>query len=803
MATPDQTLNKVEELLAVGRGEEPEQLLTELVRQMGESALSAWRADLLKLIDGFQPKRKKRLLKLLDQKTTNKPILVREPVQSAYATDAPTDIVPGEDAFRSDLATLSEKHIFQWSTHYHRLLPSHFNHYLAHLRSESTAERYAESLRQLLRDHARDIFSKGYGYQVEQAGQSQSAAMQKSIGGLSRFLKLPLEYYLDRSLDAVDRASASAVRAFFSASMLGIVEGYNSVSFDASDGTNVLPQHFDRIAHNLAFLTPETATKVVGLVARDAVAGQCRRVLIPLLESLDELIRQEHEDYFPLPLFGLYKGPQGRFEIGVRPPSSVMSRHLIAAHAYMSSEYATPHVLEQARATDVALVVAPLRPDSAAHASSDSRLSDMVVRVGEDRQEVVDTAVHAWKRAIYELRSKRSPVVQYNIAREFPLQEPARQKFHHVQRDSVRNLLRTYERQNGVKLWCSVRRSGKTTACFDLDFKSADSAIVPQTCGTEPIPGGRLFYDRVSETLRAQDAIGNGFVEAIVRECAPVSVENGQRIVFIVDEYETLFGHLRAATDQSQLLRYTVVQPLLNQLVEFARDNLLVFLGQQPGAHFILMDQNQLAPYVKQDSFPLFEHIVGKRTRAGEFGRLVSKILADRCKWSPGFLDALHRETAGHPFLTANVLCVFVDWLIERQQRLRGLRLRKQHFRRFRERKLQLDEMAHCSDYNFFQEATSQALGEAGYRTNPWLYTVYWVLREMSKPDGDAPEFAIPLADFAGVWKRIPAHGPLPEPNEILRTASQANFLETADGQVNVKIRTLGRLAASVRPAQT
>lgn len=540
------------------------------------------------------------------------------------------------------------------------------------------------------------------------------------------------------------------------------------------------------------------AAKVVNLIADDDVADRLRRALLPLLESLDTLIHKDHEDYYPLPIFGRYLDSQGRFEIDVRAPRSVTSPYAIEAHAYLGYEHAAPFVLEDALASGFALVVALLSPDVAAHVSSNQRLADIVVKTSGPQEDVIQASVHAWDRAIYSLRSKLAPTTPYNIAREFPLREPAKIKFFHVQRTSVRDLLRTFDRKNGVRLWCSVRRSGKTTACFDFDFTAGDSAIVPQTCGTEPTPNGRLFYDRVCDAVMLQAPIGNDFVDDIVRECAPVPVENGQRIVFVVDEYETFFGHLQGAADQNRLLRYTIVQPLLNQLVEFARDNLLVFLGQQPDAHFILMDQNQLAPYVEQDPFPLFEHIEG--TGASEFGRLVGKILSDRIKASPGFLDALYRETAGHPFLTANVLCVFVDWLIERQWTLRGLRLRERHFQSFHEQKHGFAQLSLYNDYSFFREAARQAMSEQGYRSNRWLYTVYWVLREIAI--SNRSELAVSRSDFAEVLDRIPTPGDLPDANEILRTASQANFLRVSDDQVSVKIGTLGRLAASVRPAQ-
>lgn len=46
----------------------------------------------------------------------------------------------------------------------------------------------------------------------------------------------------------------------------------------------------------------------------------------------------------------------------------------------------------------------------------------------------------------------------------------------------------------------------------------------------------------------------------------------------------------------------------------------------------------------------------------------------------------------------------------------------------------------------------------------------------------------------------VPAGERLPEPAEILGSASQANFLDVNDHAVSAKIRTLGRIASAVRP---
>lgn len=800
MATPEQTLRKVEELLAKGHAEEPQRLLTELIRAMGQTALSSWRADLLKTIDRFQPKRRTQLLGLLDHQTHAASSLVREPANVGFEARSPSAAVadlPGEDAFREALAELSEHHIFQWSSHYAACLTRHFDQFLPHLKQQPRAGDYTDAVRRLLQDHASDIFSKGYGYQLERVG--QSTAMQKSVGGLARFLELPLEYYSARSSDAVHRDSVRALRSLFSSSFRGIVQGYASVEFDNGTGAMVLPQHFKRFAHYLAFLEPAVTDDVADLIAEDDVAHRLRRTLVPLLESLEELIQKDHEDYYPISIFGRYLDSRGRFEIGVRAPQSVTSRHAIEAHAYLGYEHVTVHALTEALASRVALVVAPLPPDVAAHVKTVPRLADMVVRAGEGQTDVVQESVHAWERAIYALRSRLAQAIPYNIAREFPLREPAKAKFYHVQRTSVRDLLRTFDRKNGVRLWCSVRRSGKTTACFDLDFTDGVSVIVPQTCGrTEPTPRGRLFYDRICEAGESKTSIANDFVDDIVRQCAPVPVEDDQRIVFVIDEYETLFGYLETIATGNRLLRYTIVQPLLNQLVDFAQDNLLVFLGQQPDAHFIFMDQNQLAPYVEQEKFPLFEHIPG--TGVGEFGLLVNKILSDRIDVSPGFLDALYRETAGHPFLTANLLCVLVDWLIAKQRSLRGLRLRKRHFQAFHEEKLGLRQLTLYEDLSFFREAARQAMSENGYRSNRWLYATYWSLRQITTTG--CSNLTVSHSDFLELMNRIPAPGDLPDANDILRKASQANFLRVSDDQVRVKIGMLGRIAASVQPAQ-
>ena len=356
-------------------------------------------------------------------------------------------------------------------------------------------------------------------------------------------------------------------------------------------------------------------------------------------------------------------------------------------------------------------------------------LVDIVVPADEGRSRVAESAFRVWRGAVDRLRSRlqRNSPITYNFAREFPLQVPDKAPFFHVARTSVRDLLRTFERRNGVRLWCSVRRSGKTTACLDLGSTSGDSTIVSQTCGQSDREEARRFHESVRKALAAGEMLSD-----IVRERRGLGLRARR-----CREQESGVGHrrvrdaLRVISTRRRripaLIRYNVVQPILNQLTSFSYENLLVFLGQEPGAHFILMDQNQLAPFVTQEPFPLFEHASGK-TR-GEFCVLVDKVLGGRVECASDFLDALFDETAGHPFLTANVLVEFVDWLIETKRPQSALRVDAADFGGFASRRLKADRILSSGEYEFFRRGAADAMSERGFKTNPWLFATYWILR--------------------------------------------------------------------------
>ena len=774
-------------------------MLRRLIGEMGQETLIEWRPTLEPVIERFFRKRRRGLQELLDARVSGRPLEVRERALAPTYPDAaltPDQARDREKRLRSDLCELSERHIFQWATSYRDCLFRHLELFLVQNEANPEGQGLA-AVRRCLSEHSHEIFSKGYGHERDVKEATHFDAVQKSISGLVRFLDLPLDFYSVRATNTYGQNDILALRSLFSAAAMGIIEGYVAVRFGDETGHSLLPRFSRRWGHNLAFLTPETASEVVELVERGPLADGIEHSVVPLLRSIDRLIRKKREDYFPLPLLGRFSWPERLLEISVRAPRSGSARRVIETRAYLEGDHAFPTALTEARARNVALVVAPLRPHVREFVRERDTLAAIVADTNDgDVRTIVDRAVKVLDRTIYSLRSRRTgAAISHNIAREFPLTTPRMMPFYRVERTSVRNLLSAFDRTNGARLWCSVRRSGKTTACFGLDFTAADSVIVSQTCGTGPAPSDRLFYDKVCGAIESASRLEADFVEATVAACSPVAPD-GSRKVLIIDEYETLFGFLRAAAERDDYVRYTVVQPLLNQFVEFARENLLVLLGQQPDAHFILMDQNQLAPYVRQDPFPLFEHVAG--SRAGEFGELVGKVFTDRIDCDPGFLGSLHDETGGHPFLTVNVLCSLVDWLIEQKRPYRGLSLRQGDFAEFQRGWLQPERLAISPYYDFFRQAVREAMGRRRYDANRWLFTVYWVLQEISGSGTD--DLSIKRDDLTDLMERIPAPGPLPDPNDILRTASQANFLRYDGDRVMVKIRTLGRLATAVRP---
>lgn len=806
--------------MSKGERAEPHRQLLELMNQMGSDALSEWRPDLDRIISKFYKKRRKDLELCLADGIEAKPgseslaNIPNKVEDAALAAAQPEMTVSAHliDAFRSDLEDLQQHHIFQWSTFYRDCFEKRFDQLLesANLAPEGSAAEVST----LLSEHTVSVFSQGYEYACGTLG--RDLAIRKSLAGLAQFLALQLEFYSERTTLASDRQSATGLRTLFSAATSGILSGYSEVGFGWQSGAAILPRYQRLWVHYLAFLTPGDARRVAECIESDTLRESLGTTVIPLLETLQKFFHRESyaEDYWPLPTIGHFAWNQRRLDISIRPPRSAAAQRLLLLCAFLEEAFVSIEDIEESLSRNTVLVIAPLKPDVSKFVDERERLESIVVRAvrtaggaGSTPQAVSRTTVNQAYRVLddtlYKLRSKlksNSPIT-YNFAREFPLHHPELTSHYRVPRSSVRDLLRTFERRNGVRLWCSVRRSGKTMACLNMETTSGESKTIPQTCGVAAnnpsAEDANAFYQGVRNAIESDRMISKTFVNDLVAACAQTDISD-RRGVLIIDEYETLFGLLKYAVLGNEGARYRTVQPILDQLVEFSKENLLVFLGQQPNAHYILMDQNQLAPYVTQDSFPLFEHVSGAAT--GEFKELVNKILADRIECAAGFLDRLFDETAGHPFLTANVLVEFVDWLIEQQRPQHGMQVRENDFLEFSQNRLGPNRILLSKEYEFFRQAASSALSAQGHHDNPWLYSVYWVVRLLA--DENPGSQSVARNDFKELVQRVP----IPDGNngvdssEILRTAAHSNFLAYDDYKVRVKVRTLGRIASAVQP---
>ena len=526
MPTIDDELTQINHLLAKGEAERPERKLADLIRQMDSQSLAEWRPEIEKSIGRFRPKRRRDLSRVLESKTGNgdtwkatedkRTSSVREPA-------APCAVAPVADLaadFRIALDELRERHIFQWATFYRDCLAKYLELFLDEWRHPPTDDS-GRSLSTPLAEHTRDTFAQGY--EFARSSHDHDEAVRKSLNGLSRFLALPLDFYSIRSSDSSDHRSASALRLLVSAAVSGILEGYSSASFGQKTGGAILPRFQRQWMHYMAFLVPLHAERVVSHLESSPLGDGLTASVLPLLDALQRFHDRPHDDYRPIPVAGQYFWYQRRLDITVRPPRNASSQRLIEVSAFLDDGFVSTADLDDAARRQVTLVITPLKPDVRKIASERKGLAEIVVPAGLARAEVAGTAFKVWDAAIAALRSTWSSTspITYNFAREFPLHDQNRATVFHVDRTSVRDLLRTFERRPGVRLWCSVRRSGKTTACLDLGSTTGDSIIVSQTCGVAQSPDATKFYDLVREAVGAGRMIPGTFVKDLVSTCAP------------------------------------------------------------------------------------------------------------------------------------------------------------------------------------------------------------------------------------------------------------------------------------------
>ncbi|MFJ8392117.1 hypothetical protein [Streptomyces sp. NPDC094144] len=745
----------------------------------------------------FLRKRRNTLLARLDERLHGPPPSALSEIKDpAQAGDAAEDWL---EEFLSALQDLSDRHIFQWSTYYRNRLAEDFTSFLDRLAGPEEARALLPKIALALSEHAQDIFQKGFNYQVGQ-GESELYALMKSLNGLQRFFDLPIEFYSTRLPAAVDLESARRLRTLTSCMLSAIVAGYAQVDFGSRTGRDVLLEHRRAWFHTLPFLVTDDVLLVQQKIGRNHVIHGLLSSVLPTVSAFDGL--GDNRQHVPLPALSQYSAGELRLDISLRPSTQSPYQQMIEVQCYLDGGYVDRRDLEEAHRRGVAAIVAPLPSDLRAFIEQDGRLRETIAvvpgessseTIAQTRDQVLQLLVaRSYRQGTASVRNQR---LQVNLARDFPLEEPGKLRYYRVHRHSVHDLLRTFESRNGVRLWCSVRRSGKTTAGFDLASTTGEAVVVSQTCSsTGELANDGDCYERICDALDEGRRIPGTFFANLVNHCADGAAADSGRTVFVLDEYETLFGVLGQALRRDPGIRYTVVQPLLNQMVQFARENLLVFLGQQPDAHYILMEQNQLSPYVRQDPFPLFAHESGSED--SEFARFTQKVLSQQVSLDVGFVNAIHAETAGHPWLTVNLLRDFVDFLIKQERRQSDLHLRQEDAVEFAELRLRASHISRSREYEFFRRASAEAMGERQNPDTVWLRSVYGCLSEIVRASPESMRCS--MTDFTNIVARLGTGAGI-SADRLLSSATESNFLSHDEEWVWPKIRLLGRIAATTQ----
>jgi hypothetical protein len=640
--TAQQVIEEAGSSVSANQMQAAEDKLVALIDRLDPDLAAELSPSLVEVVSRFFPNRRKRLTEQLNAAKN----------VTQFNVSQVADL---RRTLRDKFTDLSDRHIFQWSTFYRDLISETFQSFLQTGYSASDLSDACGVVRQEFSRHSAEIFEKGYEHTVDPGPTAHPYAINKSLSGLQRFLEIPIDLYSAQAQRARVGSWSQRLRATTSAMVTGILLGYAKAVFGSRSGAAVLPSSPRSWAHYMGFLTAlDLEQLLMGLEAGPFRDG-CLANVLPVAVALDQAVQTQKEEHFTIPRLGQFSWDQRRLDIFLAPPLLSSTDDSLEIQCYIDAGFTNRRTLEEAAGRSVTIIVAPIRPDLHDWVVSHDILRTSFINTSPD----ADGELSATHDRIHELlqfalsregssNAANAPLT-FNFARKFPLQSPFLSKYFHVYRGSVRSLLQTFERRNGIRLWCSVRRSGKTTACFDLESTTGTSVVVSQTCDrTAQDAGTDSFYERFSDALEAGKRIAPDFVRNCVEACSPTKLSESQRYVFVLDEYETLFERMRLA--------------------------------------------------VKRDK---------------ELRELVRRVLTERTTFDSDFLAGVYSETSGHPYLTVNLLVTFVDWLILTHRSARALHFTKTDFLAFSEARLQPGFIRTSPEYTLFRQIVSQAISDA------------------------------------------------------------------------------------------
>ncbi|MEQ7757791.1 hypothetical protein [Xanthomonas hortorum] len=114
-----------------------------------------------------------------------------------------------------------------------------------------------------------------------------------------------------------------------------------------------------------------------------------------------------------------------------------------------------------------------------------------------------------------------------NYAKDFPLDDPLFREGHfEVERHSVNRIIQGLQRGVGAYVWCSVRRSGKTTSAEAIAGPSGERMVIFQSMDHRPnSPELNLLSSRIRSALEAGNAIQETFFTELVADCVVATTQ--------------------------------------------------------------------------------------------------------------------------------------------------------------------------------------------------------------------------------------------------------------------------------------
>lgn len=794
----ESALAEIEELLSQREVNKAYENLMGLFSQGSHVDLSRLNDPIMEIINRFLPKRRRDLTSAFSDRLGFK--------EAAINLDRPF-LIESNDVSLDDFTTslderfdeLRDWHIFQWSTYYRDGLRELTAEAVQLLRAGLNPDVAFDKIRATIRRHSAEIFTHGFEYVMAQTWSTLDAATVKSLGGVRSFLELPVEIYADESSRITEPKDCRTLRRITSSMLSGILLGFLDAEFGDADPVELLSRTAKTWIQVLPLLEFDDLSALDEMLRLDEIAPILGRPLKLLARELDYASTESSVDAVVVTSASVNIN-EGLIEITLRPPADSSDTKPLELAILSGDGLAVRHLIEQKVKRGFIACVTPMPAAEYFKGSFPTReVKDVVVEMPAEGA-APGFLLTRLRSRFYENKVvlKTGVPLRTNIAERFPLESPKQLTFFRVERPSIRALQTTLTTRTGVILWCSVRRSGKTIGVSELASGIEERDAVFQRCeltgGDKP---SRMLFEAVSDALEKMLPLPRDFLRKIVAQAAPMGLHQNRGSILIVDEYDRLFGKLRVVGRSNDEARQLIILPLLDQLVEFATENLLILLGQQPNAHYIFMDQNQLSAYVQQEPYPLFSHVVS--SHESEFHDLVRRTFQTTLQFDTTFVDSIFEETGGHPFLAINLLRDFVDWLIVKKIVPSHTVLTGELFSEYAVNGLTSTAIGRSRHYQYFREAASGALSQDGVNQGPWLYSAYKLLRELARRCGSG-YISVDQYDLEDFVADTLSHASLNAytADSFLASAAQSNFIEFSGQQIKAKIPLLARISAAV-----